>query len=288
MAAQNISKEVVTKFVTTKLNVDLDVGDKHEVLSKIVSSFMQKIPFQNLTMMATSLDECEIPSSEECVRSVLEGYGGVCFALNSVMCSILKALDYDTSLLLCSVAVPAANDHAAVLVKSLKTKGDNWLVDVGFGNPCFKPVNMDFKRESETITQSYHTYKYLKRGDTYIRLHKVNKGGAFPTIENGWAHAYYFNLEPTEYQKISDSINQRIYKTDEGNFFHVSPRLISFDSNMKAIFFKDGYLLKEGEDGKLHQEEIEGDVAETVQNLCPAIPIKTIGAAMKTFQNVQK
>ena len=78
MAAQNISKEVVTKFVTTKLNVDLDVGDNHEVLSKIVSSFMQKIPFQNLTMMTTSLDECKIPSSEECVRSVLEGYGGVC------------------------------------------------------------------------------------------------------------------------------------------------------------------------------------------------------------------
>ena len=238
--------------------------------------------------MATPLEECEIPGPDECVRSVLEGYGGVCFALNSVLCSILKALDYDACLLLCSVAVPTTNDHAAILVKNLKTKGDNWLVDVGFGSPYFKPINMDFEKESETITQSYQTYKYQKRGDTYIRLHKVNKGGAFPTIEDGWAHAYYFNLEPTEYQKISDSINQRIYKTDEGNFFHVSPRLISFDSNMKAIFFKDGYLLKEGEDGKLHQEEIEGDVAETVQNLCPAISIKTIRAAMKTFQNVQK
>ena len=288
MAGQHISKEVVRQFVTSKLNADLDVGDKHEVLSKIVSSFMQKIPFQNLTIMATPLDQCEIPGPEECVRSVLEGYGGVCFALNSVMCSALRALDYDASLLLCSVAVPSANDHAAVLVKNLKTNGDNWLVDVGFGSPCFKPINMDFEKESETITQSYQTYKYLKRGDTYIRVHKVNKGGAFPTIEDGWAHAYYFNLEPTEYQEISDSINHRIYKTDEGNFFHVSPRLISFDPKMKAVFFKDGYLLKEGEDGKLHQEEIEGDIAETLQNLCPAIPMKTIRAAMVTFQSVQE
>ena len=54
MAAPNISKEVVTEFVKSKLNVDVDVGDKHEVLSKIVSSFMQKIPFQNLTIMAKS------------------------------------------------------------------------------------------------------------------------------------------------------------------------------------------------------------------------------------------
>ena len=280
MTSSFVSREVATEFVTSKLGVNITTQDKHEFLSKILSGFKVKIPFQNLDIMAIPFEQREIPAPEECIKCVLEGYGGVCYALNFAKWSLLKALSYDAHLLLGSVAFPSMNDHAVVLVKHLEKEGDNWLVDVGFGSPCVKPINMDFEKESEVITQSHVTYKYEKRGDTAIRLHKVEKGQSFPTIEIGWAHAYYVPLEPKDYRTISYSIDQVIYKRTDKSFFHFSPPVLSFNSNMRAVFFKDGYLLKEGEDGKLHKEDITGDVAPIVHDLFPTIPLKTIRNAM--------
>ena len=85
MASNFISQGVAKEFVTCKLGVDLTTEDKLELLSRIVSRFMMKIPFQNLTFMATPKDKREIPTADECIKCVLEGYGGVCFALNLTM-----------------------------------------------------------------------------------------------------------------------------------------------------------------------------------------------------------
>ncbi len=82
-----------------------------------------------------------------------------------------------------------------MLVHAVKIKGDKWLVDAGSFH-TFSPIDMTFDLESMEYQESYATYNYVKKGDTYICLQQVSDGIHMPVVKDGWAYAYYFDLNP--------------------------------------------------------------------------------------------
>ena len=283
-ALENLSVSAAERFVRETLELDLDLGttDRLQLLTDIVSRFLETIPFTNLMLLAQPPGERRIPTVAESMTSVLEGKGGPCNTLNAFMFLLLKRLQFTVETISCSVKTPNTNDHLAVLAYDVEKPGDKWLVDVGFGSPCFEPICMDFEKESPEFTQSYMTFKYVREGDEYVRLQKPVKYKSFPSsTEDGWVQAYFFTLVPQELQEILDHIDDVVYRNPCAGaaWFHETVRIYSYRPGKKAILFRNNAFTLEAEDGTLKQEAVEGDVVDSVISRFPKIPEDVVRAA---------
>ncbi len=286
MDVQHLSLNEAKAFLSDILQIPYNENpDKLEQLSQITRQFTETIPFQNITLMSSPTKD--IQPLDQVVNCLLKGYGGICYDLNVFMYLLLKALDYDAHLMLGSVCSPNTNDHALVLVRNVQNPGDKWLVDVGFGQPTFKPISMDFDKESPVFTECYATYKYVKHDTGYLRMQKDSEVVQYPIQEGDWGHAYYFQLEPVELKVLTNSIDTVIYKgTQDWNWFHRTPTIYGYREG-KAVVFRREYFLKENEDGKMQRVDIEGDVAAVVSQEFPMIPRDQVKTAIDKYKQIR-
>ncbi len=188
---------------------------------------------------------------------------------------------YDAHLLLSCLHKPDPElaSHSALLVYNVKSEGDTWLIDLS--TFCtLEPLNMDFEKESPVYTECYAPYKYVKKDDLYIRLQRPSEALPIPHVEDGWAHAYYFKLEPCSRDDLAAQMDKILYKnTAPSNWFHFLP-LISIFPEKKAVIFRKEYFLREGNDGKIHKENIDGDIVQVIKEEFPAMPLEEIAVAI--------
>ena len=191
------------------------------------------------------------------------------------MYKLLLCLNYQVSPLLCSVFVPEANNHLAIRVENVNIPGDQYLVDVGFGAPCFEAISLDFESESPEFHQSFQTFKLVRDKDQYFRLHKTSKvdavGSGLRTIRDGWGYAYYFKNKPISLAAAQQSIDENIYRNLSHHFNKIL-KLVGF-SNAYCVCLKNGQtLLTEEEEGKLSVREMEVVTTDAIIKFFPDIP----------------
>ena len=150
-------------------------------------------------------------------------------------------------------------NHPLTIVSNLIQAGDKWLVDVGFGgSPWYEAVNLDFqgKDESPVITQSFKTYKIIKRGDLYIYMHgKRTESGSHDAEELVWNEDYYFTLEKHTLEEIRQSLDKSVYSNPE--CFFNQGCLCSKWVDGRYVCVRDEVLLIEADDHHLQSTNIE-------------------------------
>ncbi|XP_067666808.1 arylamine N-acetyltransferase, pineal gland isozyme NAT-3-like [Haliotis asinina] len=239
-------------------------------LNRIIREFMGKLPFQSVTLIAEDLARRHVPSKSEIVEAMFKQHGGVCHSLNSFMFFLLEGLGYDVTLGHAFVFVEEdehRDNHIIVFVQSLVTEGDLFLVDVGFGEPSFEAVSLDFETESPLYKHSYLEYKFFKQDGKIIRANgkgdiRLTRGPKpWEVCIGPWRGAYEFRTENIrrfdEFQKFYG----HQYTSLDGMLFQRSLRAVMYP-NGKALIILHSNMLCENESGDLVKYPLADD--ETV------------------------
>ena len=123
------------KMWLDRLGIDAVPDGRCEALGLIIRRHLQKVPFENLTVLSGHCPELDRKALTE---KILTGRrGGYCFELNGLLRHGLEVLGYKVQPLLARVlwqrAEPGPRTH---FVLKVDLDGSSWLVDAGFGGPC--------------------------------------------------------------------------------------------------------------------------------------------------------
>ncbi|WP_433746901.1 arylamine N-acetyltransferase [Falsibacillus pallidus] len=109
-------------------------------LQRLIQRHLFKVPYETFSKFHYySKNPVHVPSMEEFVGNLVDkGWGGTCFTLNINFTRLLKALEFDCSL------VRVDPGHLGVMVV-LENK--RYYADVGYGSPIMKPIELEGKRQ---------------------------------------------------------------------------------------------------------------------------------------------
>jgi len=117
------------------------------VLKSLHERHLLSVPFENLDIHLGR----EIVADERRIldKVVRQRRGGFCYELNGAFAALLRALGFDVDLLSARVArvdgtTSPEFDHMTLLVR---TGGERWLADVGFGECFLHPLRLDERGE---------------------------------------------------------------------------------------------------------------------------------------------
>jgi N-hydroxyarylamine O-acetyltransferase len=109
-------------------------------------------------------------------KVVEENRGGFCYELNGLFNVLLNELGYETKMVSARVGINNGEfspeyDHMAILAKA---DGDEYLVDVGFGDFTAEPLKFAIDAQQEDGTGVFRIRKY---DDRYFIVEKKNESG---------------------------------------------------------------------------------------------------------------
>lgn len=289
-----ISKKEATDFLESCGVMDpmkIYSTDKFKLLTEILKAFFEAVPFQSLTLLSKDKNDRRVPTEEEIKLDGLSKRGGICFTLNLFMHALLEAVGYDVDFTL-GFAGDTEPAHSVVLVKNLTGNNSLHVVDVGLGFPHFEPVALDFDHESRVYHHSFHTFKYTKEANKFMRFHFHSKndisGPYEPTpqvreAKGNWAMYYSFQHNPCNYgdDKVRNSA-ATIYNWPSNVHLHSVLRMVKW-RNGKAIGIKGSTLLLENDLGKLDAFEMSStdEIKKTIVEYFPGYSTDEIDLALQ-------
>ncbi|KAK7504504.1 hypothetical protein BaRGS_00004370 [Batillaria attramentaria] len=247
--------------------------DRHGLLDDIVVTVQAKVPFQNLTLMATPPAQRRRPMEEDIKRDCLSGYGGLCYTLNVFTFNLLKALCYDAALChaTCTSTVGFPDNHVFVLVQNLRNRGDRYLVEAGVGFPTYRAVPLDFTDESPTYVDSFLEYKYIKHENLLLRMHR--RGDTAPRPHpprpdidfyiGEWRRFYFSDMKPHLSVSEFDECFDTVYTNPKASNFHNAPRALMFPDKLACILSSNRMTL-EKDDGEVVRQVFPDDEDDDV------------------------
>ncbi|GIN92926.1 hypothetical protein J6TS1_33980 [Siminovitchia terrae] len=107
-------------------------------LQRLIQHHLSLVPYETFSKFHYYLNGPElVPSLPDFVKNLTErGWGGTCFTLNMNFARLLSELGFDCSL------VRVQPSHLAIMVR---INGKRLYVDVGYGSPITKPVELEAK-----------------------------------------------------------------------------------------------------------------------------------------------
>lgn len=112
------------------------------------------VVFENLDIHLRRPIKIDIPALFD--KIVGRGRGGFCYELNSLFGSLLLSLGYDVTVHACRVVTSGSRwipfGHVCL---NVKCEGQDWLVDVGFGNSFQRPLRIGFEGEQKDEAGSH-------------------------------------------------------------------------------------------------------------------------------------
>lgn len=167
---------------------------------------------------------------------------------------LLDALGYHTHFLASNIDVPCMN-HVLIVVNSLNTRGDQFLVDVGLAFPTFLPIPLDFEEESPVYSDSFVVCKYIHKDGKLLRYHaksaqKARENGLVIGDDDWKIICTVHNLSPKDLA-FFDTPMEAVYTEIDGatlSPFHRSIRAIAFSGEgHRAVSIKDTCILLENQ-----------------------------------------
>ncbi|HEV2827937.1 MAG TPA: arylamine N-acetyltransferase [Pyrinomonadaceae bacterium] len=160
------------------------------VLRELQRAHLLTVPFENLSIHSS---EPIVLDDEALFTKIVERRrGGFCYECNGLFAALLRALEFDVTMLSAEVANASGGfsqpfDHMALMVKLEQ----RWLVDVGFGDSFLEPLLLD--ERSEQI-QGAHGYRITADGNYLILTRRDNEE---------WKPQYRFTLQPYQYEDFA-------------------------------------------------------------------------------------
>jgi N-hydroxyarylamine O-acetyltransferase len=159
-----------------------------DTLRQLHLAHLLAVSFENLSIHSKT----PIVLNDEALfdKIVVRRRGGFCYELNGLFAALLRALQFNVTMLSAEVMKSGGEfspdfDHMTLLV----TLSERWLVDVGFGNSFREPLLLDERGEQ---AQGRFTYRIDITADDRLILMRRDDGGA-------WTAQYCFSLEPRVY-----------------------------------------------------------------------------------------
>ena len=155
-------------------------------LQSLHRSHMLTVPFENLDIhLARPIVLDEEKFFEKIVR---QRRGGFCYELNGLFAALLRAMNFDVTLLSARVynseGVPGPDfDHMTLLVHT----GESWIADVGFGDSFVEPLRLS---SPDDQIQCNVAYRVERNGDGWRVLQSKTPGK--------WTPQYEFTLQPRQ------------------------------------------------------------------------------------------
>ncbi|XP_038053556.1 uncharacterized protein LOC119726008 [Patiria miniata] len=263
--------------------------DREGFLRDVITSFYKRIPFQSVTAIATPKPDRRALTFPEIKINMMTRKGGFCYELNHFVRVLLEKLGFEVYHIACTVkGMPQC--HMANVVRNLNQPGDLHLVDIGTGYPLFRPIPLNFDKESLVYKDSFLFYKFVKEADGSVRwMHRVYREyDDFPpeNVLEEWYTFNVFNLEFRDIEFFAESMES--VHTVEGDpqslaHFLVSLRAIDF-RNGKLFAIKDTTILEEDASGKVNKKRLSSphELLEAYMVHFPQFPTETVQQAMKT------
>ena len=219
-----LSKEEAVYFLREILSIELPVQklqkDKAKFLNEIVLAYIEKIPFQNLHLLAAAYrDHNHVPTWAEIKEAMMSGSGGICYTIDVFMKVLLETLGYKVYFAACKIKEPS--DHITTVVQNLSHEGSRHLVDLN-GYPNFEVVPLDFPETSPVYNFSFCKHYFKKEGEETILRYNVK--GLERCHENLFETIH---LAPQELPHFSSAMH-RIYTNQEESGFLQALRAISY------------------------------------------------------------
>ena len=235
--------------------------NKVAFLNEVIDVFQQRIPFQSITTISRSRAKQRISTMDDMKAQMFSSQGGLCYDQNIFMKSLLEALDFDVSLVACDIWMDGIHDHVLLLLKNVIKPGDQYHVDVGVGLPFFQAIPLDFEHESKVYTTGYLTHKFVKEGEVYSWLHKVD--GQYRFKQDGdaigdWKKFMIFTLEPRDIGYFQDPMQMHFVTQNPPKPGHSFLNVLKANSypGHKFVEITGTSFLVEDETGKITKTKI--------------------------------
>lgn len=254
----------------------LDSKQRVELLTKIVSSYLENEPFQSITLMSQDVDKRHRVPWEEIKLDIFSRRGGLCYSLNTFMFALLTSIGYDVSMAHATVygRITHPNNHLVLLVSGLVVPDDKYVVDVGVGYAIPRPIPLEFLDESQEYTDSFQSYKFVKESNDMVilKLKKPLEARASSTSDDviqhettfEWRLLYSFNASESyvhleEFYPCYDALFSDITKLP----LQTSPRAMHWP-NGRFLGLVETRLITEDCNGHLVKTELGRFRAGTV------------------------
>lgn len=197
-----------------------------ETLREIHRQHLINIPFENLNIMNKIPLELNLESLGN--KIIKERRGGLCYELNGLFLQLLREIGFDAHYLGAQVS-EYGNEYDHVLLM-VKLDGENWLLDVGFGDNFLYPIKLILNEPQKDI-KGY--YKIVKSNDEQYDLVKSKDNKIYNK-------QYTFTLKERNLEEFKDRC--KWFETSEMSRFN-KYKLCAKETEDGRISLKDYRLL---------------------------------------------
>jgi N-hydroxyarylamine O-acetyltransferase len=165
----------------SRINYDGDLAPAGHTLAALHRAHVAAIPFENADIMLGRGIAVDLPSIQD--KLARRRRGGYCFEHGSLLAAVLETLGYHVDRLLARVGDP--RDARTHLVLRVRTAGQCWLADTGFGTGLLEPLPFG---GTAAHAQYGWTYRLHADGDHSWQLQE-QRG-------DSWTTLYWFDDQP--------------------------------------------------------------------------------------------
>jgi len=179
-----------------RIKYDDDTNLTLKVLSNLQKHHLLNIPFENIDIHSKTKIELDLQKIYD--KIVVNKRGGFCYELNGLFGALLRNIGFKTRIISGRVydkknGYGNEYDHLALLI-DLESK--EYLVDVGFGEFVFKPLEIDLNKIQKDERGEYHIDKYDEK---YLRVNKMKGKESIPQ--------YLFTKNSREFYEFTEMCN---------------------------------------------------------------------------------
>ena len=215
----------------SRIGCSIDLKPTLEVLNHLQERHLYSIPFENLDIHYDTLIVLDVDSILD--KIIQQNRGGICYELNGVFHELLLSIGYKVKRIVGSVhdtktdAYGHAFDHLSNIVK---LDGQDYLVDVGFGEFALYPLMIELNLEQEDPRGKF---RIVQHEEPVLRVEKE--------VNGNWKPEFIFRKEARAYADFQ-----------EGCTYHqTSPDSIFTQKKSCSIAKSDGRISLSGKKLKI-------------------------------------
>ena len=151
-----------------------------EGLSALVRAHHLAVPFENYAVCEEMRRPVSLGVADLFEKVVVRGRGGYCFELNSLFCSLLRALGFDARPLLCRILGPG-REHPLPLHRATAVYfwDERYFADVGFGGQMPEGA-VPF--DGTSVSAFGSTFRIVPAGGRMLDLQRLDGESWTPSI----------------------------------------------------------------------------------------------------------
>lgn len=200
----------------------------YETLCELQKTHLLNVPFENLDIHYDK--EIILNINKIFQKIVTNKRGGFCYELNGLFYELLHALNFTVKMISARVynnnkVFEEEYDHLALIVS---IEGDDYLVDVGFGDFILFPLKIDLGLEQNDTNGIFIIEKY---DNEYLQVSKILNDEIMPQ--------YIFTTSPRELEEFKSMCH---YNQTSPNSHFTYGKLISIQTLNGRITLTDKIL----------------------------------------------